>query len=47
MAVFSTSLPLNRAGRLGGDVVDHAVDAAHLVDDAPRGVAEKVVEKSY
>ena len=28
-------LPLNRAGRLGGDVVDHAVDAAHPVDDAP------------
>jgi hypothetical protein len=31
-------LPLDCARRLGGDVVDHAVDAAHLIDDAPRGV---------
>ena len=26
-------LPLNRAGELGGDVVDDAVDAANFVDD--------------
>src|SRR6478672_11342317 len=36
-------LPLDGARRLGGDVVDHTIDAAHLVDDAPRRVAEKVV----
>ena len=29
-------LPLDRRGRLRRDVVDHAVDAAHLVDDARR-----------
>ena len=34
------TLPLDRAGRLGGDVVDHAVDAAHLVDDPGRDPAE-------
>ncbi len=28
------SLPLDRAGRFAGNVVDHPVDAAHLVDDA-------------
>lgn len=27
-------LPLNRAGGLAGDVVDHTVDAAHFVDNA-------------
>jgi hypothetical protein len=25
-----------------GDVVDHAIEAAHLVDDEPRGVARVV-----
>ena len=30
------SLPLNRRRRLARDVVSHAVDAAHLVRDAPR-----------
>ena len=33
---FSALLPLDRAGRLGGDVVDDAVDALHLVDDPAR-----------
>jgi hypothetical protein len=31
------SLPLNRPRRLRRHVVDHAVDALHLVDDARRG----------
>src|SRR5690554_4897049 len=35
-----TSLPLNGAGRLAGDVVDDAVDAADLVDDAGGGAGE-------
>jgi len=39
----SPSLPLDGPGRLGRDVVDHPVDAAHLVDDAGGGAAEEVV----
>src|SRR5215813_2049225 len=35
------SLPLDRAGRLRGHVVDHAVDALDLVDDAGRDVGEE------
>src|SRR4051812_14572782 len=35
------SLPLDRAGRLRGDVVDHAVDAFDLVDDAGGDVADE------
>jgi len=30
------SLPIDRPGRLQGDVVDYAVDVANLVDDAGR-----------
>src|SRR5207344_3596567 len=37
------SLPLDGAGGLRGDVVDDAVDAAHLVDDAPRRRPKKIV----
>ena len=33
----ANSLPLNGSRRLGGHVVDDAVDAAHLVDDAVGG----------
>ena len=36
------SFPLDGAGGFGGDVVDDAVDAAHLVDDAGGGAAEDV-----
>ena len=36
-------LPLNRPERLRRDVVDHAVDAPDLVDDAGRGLAEELV----
>src|SRR5207302_2311281 len=39
------SLPLDRAGGFGGDVVDDAVDAADFVDDAGRGAAEKFVRE--
>src|SRR5689334_16815308 len=38
-------LPLDRAGGFGGDVVDDAVDAAHLVDDAGGGAAEDLVRE--
>ena len=38
-------LPLDRAGGFGGDVVDDAVDAAHLVDDARCGAAEHLVRE--
>jgi predicted PurR-regulated permease PerM len=37
------SLPLDRGGRLGRDVVNDAVDAPDLVDDAARDSAEHVV----
>jgi len=36
-------LPLDRPRRLAGDVVGHAVDAAHFVDDAVGDVAEEGV----
>ena len=36
-------LPLDRAGRLRGDVEGDAVDAADLVDDAVGGSLEQVV----
>src|SRR5882724_12964479 len=39
------SLPLDRAGRLRSDVVDDAVDAAHLVDDAGGDAAEEIVRE--
>src|SRR5271163_3843437 len=39
------SLPLDRAGRFGSDVVDDAVDVAHFVDDAGRGAAEEFVRE--
>src|SRR5437764_12352813 len=39
------SLPLDRAGGFGGDVVDDAVDAAHLVDDAGGGAAQNLVRE--
>src|SRR5438094_1881131 len=35
-------LPLDRRGRLRGDVVDHAVDAADLVDDARREARQEI-----
>lgn len=28
------SFPLDRRGRLSGNVIDHAIDATHLVDNA-------------
>ena len=37
------SLPLDGAGGLAGDVVDHAVDAADLVDDAAADALEHLV----
>src|ERR1700740_2332110 len=39
------SLPLDRPRRFRGDVVDHAVDAAHLVDDAGRHLAQEFMGK--
>ena len=38
-----TLLPLNSPGRFRRDVVDHAVDALYLVDDAGGGAAQKFV----
>src|SRR5262249_41063034 len=35
-------LPLDRPRRLAGHVVDHPVDALHLVDDARGGLAQKL-----
>ena len=40
---YYPSFPLDRSRRLGGDVVDDAVDALDLVDDARRGAAEEIV----
>src|SRR6185312_15068969 len=37
------SFPLNGPGGFRRDIVDHAVDAAHFVDDAGRGRAEEFV----
>src|SRR5229473_3808913 len=39
------SLPLDRTGRLRGDVVDDAVDAAHLVDDPGRRAPQELVRE--
>src|SRR5450759_2471924 len=39
-------LPLYRSGRLAGDVVHHAVDAAHFVDDAVGNFAQQRVWSS-
>jgi hypothetical protein len=36
----AASFPLNRAGGLRGHVVNHAVDAAHFIDDAGGVAAE-------
>src|ERR1044071_3396252 len=38
-----SSFPFYRARRLRADVVHHAVDAAHLVDDAVGDLAQDVV----
>src|SRR5438132_11121354 len=38
-------LPLDCAGGFGGDVVDDAVDAAHLVDEAGRGAPQELVRE--
>ena len=40
-------LPLDRGGRLGGDVVNHAVHAADLVDDFVRHVGEEFVGQMH
>lgn len=40
---FCLLLPLDGCGRLGGDVVDDAVDVADLVDDARGRAVEDVV----
>ena len=37
------SLPLNRPRRFRCDVIGHAVDAGHLIDDTGGGFAQKVV----
>jgi hypothetical protein len=37
------TLPLNRPRRLAGHIVDHAVAALHLVDDARRHVRQEIV----
>jgi len=39
----SSSLPLDGAGGFRGEVVEHAVDARHLVDDALGDVVEQRV----
>ena len=38
----SPSLPLDRPRRLRGHVIDHAVDAAHLVDDPRRDAGQEI-----
>src|SRR3546814_8320721 len=43
IAAVSLLLPLDRPRRLAGHVVDHAVDALDLVDDAGRGAAQEGV----
>src|SRR5262249_29012584 len=44
-ALLSRLLPFDCAGGFGGDVVDHAVDAAHLVDDAGGGAPQDLVRE--
>src|SRR3546814_18108165 len=39
------SLPLDRPRRLARHVVDHPVDALHLVDNPRRGAAEELVDR--
>ena len=41
----SPSLPLNRRRRLAADVIRHAVDAAHFVDDAARYFLEQGIRQ--
>ncbi len=38
-------LPLDRGRRLGGDVVDAAIDAVHRIDDLTRHTGEEVVAR--
>src|SRR6266513_1020402 len=45
VAYIDPSLPLDGRGRLGGDVVGDAVDAAHLVDDAVGDLGEQLVRQ--
>jgi hypothetical protein len=40
---YYPSFPLDCAGWLGGDVIDDAVDALDLVDDARRRAAKEIV----
>src|SRR5688500_11176394 len=40
---ITPSLPLDRGGRLRRDVVDDAIDPAHLVDDAVRQAPQDLV----
>ena len=40
-------LPLDRCGRFGGDVVDYAVDPAHLIDDLVRDVGQELVRQVH
>ena len=40
------SLPLDRCGRFGADIVDDAVDAGNFVDDARRDSGEDVVRET-
>jgi hypothetical protein len=40
-----TSIPTRSSRRLGGDVVGHAVDAAHLVDDPARDARQQLVRQ--
>src|SRR5689334_18684349 len=37
------SLPFNRSGRLGGHVIDDAVDPTHFIDDAGRNPAQEAM----
>src|ERR1035438_2001583 len=43
---ISSSLPLDRAGRLRRDVVDDAVHAAHLAHDAAGSAVEEIVRQA-
>ena len=40
------SLPFDRCGRFGADIVDDAVDAGNFVDDTRRDSGEDVVRES-
>lgn len=41
--ILRALLPLNRSRRLRRDVIDDAIDAADLVDDARRGARQEIV----